>query len=652
MATSLEFRRLRVSGFKSFCDPVELDIGHGLTGIVGPNGCGKSNIVEALRWVMGESSAKGLRGSEMSDVIFGGSSVRAAYDIARVSLSVSRPKPGDGALPASPTNGATEVSSALTNGHVAEEPRSNGHEAAGDGLAEAAVAFDLEELEIERRISRAAGSAYRINGREARARDVQLVFADAGSGARSPAIIGQGQIAFVVDAKPEDRRRLLEDAAGIGGLHGRRREAELKLAATERNLERVLDRIAGQDERLSELEKQSKQAQRYKKLQDQIRKLEALSVLARLRACERAVAEARARHLEAERAHALAESSRGEAEQAHARAEAAVPPQREAVALASALLARSEERLAAAEATLRQREREISILADQLADIDERIRTGREEAETAGRAIVERAAAAEEAERRLAELRGEIDSLAVEEKRLTNTTTEQGRSLQALDREIAAAETRKETLEQGKDRLERQFEQVRRELQRIEEVDDDALVEMAGRKLREAEAEQAESKAESVELLEQIGKLREQRDQARARAEAHREAHDAAVAGRMGLEARVNEARRAHADRRSRLERIDREISTARNSARGQSRRASGPRPRCPEARISKARSRRPARSKAKSKAWRPSSLAPATVSTGRPQQLEAESRKSGEARRALERAEAECDCFECGRSR
>ena len=198
----MEITRLRVSGFKSFSEPVELQLEPGLTGIVGPNGCGKSNIVEALRWAMGESSAKGLRGDGMEDVIFNGSAGRPAHDVAEVRLKL-RGRP--------------------------------------EGLA----GFDEEgELEVARRIGRGTGSAYRINGREARARDVQMLFADAGAGSRSPAIIGQGQIGFIVDSRPIDRRRLLEDAAGIGGLQARRREAELRLEATRANLQRVLDLLA------------------------------------------------------------------------------------------------------------------------------------------------------------------------------------------------------------------------------------------------------------------------------------------------------------------------------------------------------------------------------------------------------------------------
>ncbi len=240
VAQPLQITRLRVSGFKSFSDPIELDIADGLTGVVGPNGCGKSNIVEALRWVMGESSAKGLRGGEMDDVIFNGSSLRPGHDLAEVCLTLN----GDLTLFGS------------------------------DGAS--------GEVQISRRIGRGTGSVFRINGKEARARDVQVAFADFSSGARSAAMVGQGQVAFIVEAKPEERRRLLEDAAGIGGMHARRREAELKLQATEANLVRVSDRLAQQQHHRDELEKQSQQARRFVKLQADIRKIDAILHLAEL----------------------------------------------------------------------------------------------------------------------------------------------------------------------------------------------------------------------------------------------------------------------------------------------------------------------------------------------------------------------------------
>ena len=196
----MKLTRLRITGFKSFVDSTDFLIEPGLTGVVGPNGCGKSNLVEALRWVMGESSHKSLRAAGMDDVIFAGSGNRAARNMAEVTLAIDNQ----------------------------------------DRKAPAAF-NDAETLEVTRRIERDDGSVYRMNGREVRARDVQLLFADAATGARSPAMVRQGQISEIINAKPSARRRILEDAAGIAGLHGRRHEAELRLKAAEDNLTRVDD---------------------------------------------------------------------------------------------------------------------------------------------------------------------------------------------------------------------------------------------------------------------------------------------------------------------------------------------------------------------------------------------------------------------------
>ena len=235
----MQISKLRLSGFKSFVQPTELFIEAGLTGIVGPNGCGKSNLVDALRWVMGESSARGLRGGEMDDVIFAGTGARAAFDLAEVALHL---KAGDGPIP--------------------------GFE-------------DQDELELTRRIGRGMGSVYRVNGAEVRAKDVQLLFADAASGARSASIVSQGRIGALVEAKPLERRKLLEEAAGIGGLQARRHEAELKLQAAEANLVRVEDLLVTLAEQFAALQKQARQAERYRKLQQQHRETEAALLLGR-----------------------------------------------------------------------------------------------------------------------------------------------------------------------------------------------------------------------------------------------------------------------------------------------------------------------------------------------------------------------------------
>lgn len=322
----LELTRLRISGFKSFCDPVELLIEAGLTGVVGPNGCGKSNIVEALRWGMGESSAKGLRGDGMDDVIFNGSSSRAAHDVAEVRL------------------------------------RLKGHTGGLSGLD------GVEDIEISRKIARGVGSTYRINGREARARDVQLLFADAGAGSRSPAIIGQGQIGFIVDAKPADRRRLLEDAAGIGGLQTRRREAELRLEATQANLQRVLDLLGAQEGRLAELQKQGRQAERYRKLAAELRESEALLLLARWAAAARLARELAEAEAAAIREDAAASANARGARERRAAAAAGLPDLRERTEAQATRAAQLKERLLSLEAAADREAAHLAALERQLQE--------------------------------------------------------------------------------------------------------------------------------------------------------------------------------------------------------------------------------------------------------------------------------------------
>jgi chromosome segregation protein len=230
----MKFTRLRLSGFKSFVEPTDLLIEPGLTGVVGPNGCGKSNLLEALRWVMGESSYKSMRASGMDDVIFSGTTQRPSRNMAEVMVTMS-------------------------NDDRTAPPQYN----------------DSEVIEISRRIEREAGSAYRINGKDMRARDVQLLFADVSTGARSPALVRQGQIAEIINAKPQARRLILEEAAGITGLHTRRHEAELKLKAAEANLTRLEDVTSQLESQLNSLKRQARQAQKYKQISADIRKLEA-----------------------------------------------------------------------------------------------------------------------------------------------------------------------------------------------------------------------------------------------------------------------------------------------------------------------------------------------------------------------------------------
>ncbi len=229
----MQFNKLRLHGFKSFVENTELVIESGMTGIIGPNGCGKSNLVEALRWVMGENSPKKMRGSEMDDVIFGGTATRPARNLAEVSLELD--------------NSQRTATSEFNNS---------------------------DELLVSRKITRGEGSDYRINGKASRQRDVQLLFADQATGAHSTSIVSQGQVGAIVNAKPEDRRQILEEAAGITGLHSRRHEAELRLRAAENNLTRLEDILRAQDGQLAALQRQAKQANRYRGLSDQIRRAE------------------------------------------------------------------------------------------------------------------------------------------------------------------------------------------------------------------------------------------------------------------------------------------------------------------------------------------------------------------------------------------
>ena len=231
----MKITRLRLLGFKSFVEPTEILIEPGLTGVVGPNGCGKSNLLEALRWAMGETSYKSMRGSAMEDVIFAGSQHRPARDTAEVTLFIDN------------------------SAHTAP-----------------AEFNDSDALEVTRRIEREVGSAYRVNGKDARARDIRLLFEDAATGARSPALVRQGRIGEIVNAAPQERRRVLEDAAGIAGLHSRRHEAELRLKATEANLDRLGDLIGQISSQLQALKRQARQAQRYREISAKIRETEAL----------------------------------------------------------------------------------------------------------------------------------------------------------------------------------------------------------------------------------------------------------------------------------------------------------------------------------------------------------------------------------------
>jgi chromosome segregation protein len=374
----MKLTRLRLIGFKSFVEPADVHIEPGLTGIVGPNGCGKSNLVEALRWVMGESSHKAMRAADMDEVIFSGSTSRPARNTAEVMLTIDN---------------AERTAPAAFNTH--------------------------DVLEISRRIEREQGSTYRINGREVRARDVHILFADASTGARSPALVHQGRIGEIIAAKPEARRRVLEEAAGVSGLHARRHEAELRLRAADHNLERLEDVIGQIAAQVEALKRQARQAVRYKAVSAQVRKAEATLFHLRFLAAQAEVADGeRARDL-AVRTVAERTSAQAEAATAQANAAATLPGLRDVETKAAAAL----QRLVIARETL---DREETRAKERLAELDRRL------AHFAG--DIER-------ERRLgADAAAALERLAAEEAALRQAGASAAERSAAVAERVAAAE--------------------------------------------------------------------------------------------------------------------------------------------------------------------------------------------------------------------
>lgn len=295
----MRFTKLRLNGFKSFVDPTDLVIHDGLTGVVGPNGCGKSNLLEAMRWVMGENRPSAMRGGGMEDVIFNGAATRGARHFAEVALVMDN----------------------------------------SDRLAPSGF-NDADSIEIVRRITRDAGSAYKLNTKDVRARDVQMLFADASTGSHSPALVRQGQISELINAKPKARRRILEEAAGISGLYARRHEAELKLTGAEANLLRVDDVLESLAQQVSTLTRQAKQAARYREIGEELRRVEGQLLYRRWREADLARAEADGLLRQRLTLAAQAEAAARLAAKQVAAAEDALPPLREEEAIAAAILQR------------------------------------------------------------------------------------------------------------------------------------------------------------------------------------------------------------------------------------------------------------------------------------------------------------------------
>ena len=429
----MKFTRLRLTGFKSFVEPTELVIEPGLTGIVGPNGCGKSNLLEALRWAMGENSYKSMRASGMEDVIFSGTTQRPARNMAEVLIT-------------------------LTNEDRSAPPAFN----------------DSEILEVSRAIVRDDGSTYRVNGREVRARDVQLLFADASTGSRSPALVRQGQISEIINAKPQSRRLILEEAAGITGLHTRRHEAELKLRAAEQNLARLDDVTSQLESQLNSLKRQARQAVKYKQVSGEIRKLEAAGLFVAWR--DAAADVERDTHLLEEATRTLAEHTRAASESLRSRDEMGdtLPNLREQETVRAAVLQRltleratlddEEKRVEARLQELKQRQSQIRAdvsreeglladtdgviarLAEEAADLEsssgadaERRAEAAQALQAAADALARAQEAADDAGRKLADL-------AAQRSAMERSLAEQQNRLARLDSELQSIAQRKTNL--------------------------------------------------------------------------------------------------------------------------------------------------------------------------------------------------------------
>jgi len=381
----MKLTRLRLLGFKSFVEPTDFLIEPGLTGVVGPNGCGKSNLVEALRWVMGESSYKSMRASSMDEVIFSGTNNRPARNNAEVGISI------DNAERSAP-----------------------------------AAFNDQDSIDIARRIEREAGSTYRINGREVRARDVQILFADASTGARSPALVHQGRIGEIIQAKPEQRRRVLEEAAGVAGLHARRHEAELRLKAAETNLLRLEDVIGQLAAQIDGLKKQARQAIRYRTVSAQVRKSEATLYHLRWTAASTEVIEAeRAKDL-CVREVATRTGAQAEASKRQAIASAALPELREAETRAGAALHRLN-------VALQDLDREEARAKDRIAELDLRLKQFAADGER-------EAKLAADAEAALAKLAAEEDTIRKEARESAGRRSGVDTKVAKADGELTAAE--------------------------------------------------------------------------------------------------------------------------------------------------------------------------------------------------------------------
>ena len=489
----MHFQKLRLVGFKSFLDPVEVQIEDGITGVVGPNGCGKSNVVEALKWVMGETSAKQMRGGEMDDVIFGGTDDRPARNIAEVALVLDN---SDRDAP-SPFNGSTEI-------------------------------------EVIRRIERGSGSDYKINGKSVRARDVQLLFADMATGAHSTAMVNQGRVGALIGAKPTQRRGLLEEAAGIKGLHSRRHEAELRLRGAETNLERLDDVIIALEGQFQGLKRQARQAARYRRLGGHIRRHEAMQLHLRWQEVTAALEKARKGLTKAEAEVATRTGHAAEASRLQAEIAAKLPDLRQAEAEAAAEL----QRLLVAQ---RELEAEEGRIVEALAAVDQRLNQ-------IGIDIAREQSLGEDAEAALRRMDEEVAEITAaregeEERRETARVAleEIGTSLRAKESElgeltqtVAAAEAnrtallnRRDELARRHDNLTERVESLQREREELmAEVGEDTALEQTAKAVPEAEAEVESARRTSEEAEATRGAAEQTESDRRSRLQDAQSARD------------------------------------------------------------------------------------------------------------------------------
>jgi len=510
--------RLRIAGFKSFAEPAVLDILPGLTGIVGPNGCGKSNVVEALRWAMGETSVRSLRGGEMDDVIFAGTAARASRNLAEVTITLQKP----------------------------------------EGAALPDPFTDEDELQVTRRIERGAGSAYRANGREFRARDIQTLFADMASGAHSSAMVSQGKVSALVSAKPEARRQVLEEAAGITGLHARRHEAELKLRAAEANLTRAEELRTQLDQGRDSLRKQARQASRFRNISGLLHAAETDFLAVQ---------------------HARAASALESARQSQAAAEAAVEEAEHAAIAAAEAAASAEAALpapAAAEAAARSQLERRRLEAETLADEATRAARALEDAQSrladCESDLAAAASAADDAAANLERLDAEQAALSARLAALPAAVTGAGRAaaeaaeaVRGAEHEADAAQARASEAAAAARQAALTFEAAERRLAAVTAAHDEAT---QARALAAATLVAPAALAEAAERLADAEKANNAARRALEAAEANRaaraEAENRAAAAAAQAAVAAAEAERRHQENAARAARLSQAAASLR----------------------------------------------------------------------------------------